>query len=439
MSKNTVHFTISNPAISFLLHDCVKSPHNQIGFLFGEIDQKVSNVTTDSHADNETIEITVSVTASMPLSESEDLLFTRDGILNEPLLEIILGEFKKDVVGWYSFTRNQDLSPSICQLFLAHQFATYFSHIPKDLFLFFQMTNNIVFEENFTNTNKFLCTTGSDVSTPVELHIRQLGESTLAYNAHRPVTKQCETFDSVLNQIQWNNKDIVNSFETLQSFLCAKLNDQIDNLNCVPSTSDTNITNPSQQQDDMQLSEPDPDPIPDEAPVDDPMITSSTSSELPSSGRVPSRGQSPASPHMRSSHSPATAHVPRTPNTMRTRSPAIARSPANSSIRTNTVTSNGPNHTSRGPRNTPNNAPRANTGTPNNGTRPNNGTLKKSAPNQLTSASPKEEKVMRILSRKEPLPVNDSPLPPDEGIEGERARVEVDLDKSRDTYSSQEY
>uniref|UniRef100_A0A8D8YEI4 Uncharacterized protein n=1 Tax=Cacopsylla melanoneura TaxID=428564 RepID=A0A8D8YEI4_9HEMI len=250
----------------------------------------------------------------------------------------------------------------------------------------------------------------------------------------------------------------------------------------------------------MQLSEPDPDPIPDEAPVDDPMITSSTSSELPSSGnpfpsgspstgtnktnkpgargvmssgklhanttsshvmsrgskptttptggtnpamlrsgRVPSRGQSPASPHMRSSHSPATAHVPRTPNTMRTRSPAIARSPANSTIRTNTVTSNGPNHTSRGPRNTPNNAPRANTGTPNNGTRPNNGTLKKSAPNQLTSASPKEEKVMRILSRKEPLPVNDSPLPPDEGIEGERARVEVDLDKSRDTYSSQEY
>ncbi|KAL1457486.1 hypothetical protein WDU94_007713 [Cyamophila willieti] len=303
MSKNTVHFTISNPAISLLLHDCVKSPHNQIGFLFGEIDQKVLNVTTDSHADNETIEITVSITASLPLSESEDLLFTRDGILNEPLLEIILGEFKKDVVGWYSFTRNQDLSPSICQLFLAHQFATFFSHIPKDLFLFFQMTTNIVCEENFTYTNKFLCTTGSDVSTPVELHIRQLGESTQAYNAHRPVTKQCETFDNVLNQIQWNNKDIVNSFESLQSFLCAKLNDQIDNLNNVPCTGDfNNHSNPSEQDNHMQLS-PDPDPVvPDEVPMDDPMNTS-TGSDIASSGN-PSPSGSPGTNMTKTTNKP---------------------------------------------------------------------------------------------------------------------------------------
>ncbi|KAI5704236.1 hypothetical protein M8J76_002293 [Diaphorina citri] len=248
MSKNTVHFTISNPAISFLLHDCVKSPHNQTGFLFGEIHRKVSNVTTDSHSNNETVEITVSITATLPFSESEDLLFSKDGTLNE------------DVVGWYSFTRNQDLSQSLCQLFLAHHFSNYFSHIPKQLFLFFRISTNVVFEENFTYTNKFLCTTGSDISTPVELHIRQLGESTHEYNAHKPVTKHSQIFDTVLNTLEWNSKDIVSSYENLQSLLCDKLLEQIDHVptkNSNPMTNDIE-DNHMQVSPEPELAEDDP-------------------------------------------------------------------------------------------------------------------------------------------------------------------------------------
>lgn len=34
------------------------------------------------------------ITATLPFSESEDLLFSKDGTLNEVLLDTILGEFK---------------------------------------------------------------------------------------------------------------------------------------------------------------------------------------------------------------------------------------------------------------------------------------------------------------------------------------------------------
>lgn len=306
MSTNIVHYAISNPAVSFLLHDCVKSKHNQIGFLFGEIHRKVSDVTSDSHSNNECIEITVSITASLPV---EDLFFSMEGTLNKVILDTVLGEYKEDVVGWYSFTRNQDLSPSIYQLFLAHQLCDYFSHIPSHLFLYFRISTNVVFGQNFTYTNKFLCTTGHDTSTPVELHIRQLGESTHAYNAHKPVTSHSEIFDSVLNTIEWKRTNMVTSFEILQDLLSTKIIEHIDQQNIDPNQLSQENQSMRETARDYSVKYQDNS---EDVSIRTPL---SASSGLP--GKKSNRGLSPAPKGMR--------NRPRIQSPMRTVSPANAR------------------------------------------------------------------------------------------------------------------
>ncbi|BFY98396.1 hypothetical protein BsWGS_01436 [Bradybaena similaris] len=95
---------------------------NQYGFLLGEKIEHIEDKISDSQIHTYDVNSYLYVSSFTPWP-SQHCIYSRDGVINDELMQSILSNKKQAIVGWYSFRHNTSLRPSLKETTLHNNLA----------------------------------------------------------------------------------------------------------------------------------------------------------------------------------------------------------------------------------------------------------------------------------------------------------------------------
>ncbi|XP_050529181.1 BRISC complex subunit FAM175B-like [Daktulosphaira vitifoliae] len=214
-----LRFVVTTPTLAITQYNCQKEPYDQIGFLIGEKNVKVSNIITDESLNNTITEETICIHASYPVPDFYELMCVNSLKLDFKKLKNFLQKgpdnFEKSVIGWYHFRRNSVLNPSINDECFHMQLSYYFDKISvsKNKFLFCILNhdfnesmihkfNHIFFKSKF---RKCLMPVKVDI---VNLSTKPFIESdNLGYKTNINLISNCKSYSNIIHKVFGQRND----------------------------------------------------------------------------------------------------------------------------------------------------------------------------------------------------------------------------------------
>ncbi|XP_050426158.1 BRCA1-A complex subunit Abraxas 1-like [Adelges cooleyi] len=208
-----LRFVVTTPTLAVTEYNCQKEPCDQIGFLIGEKNVKVSNVITDESLNNTITEETICVHASYPLPDFYELLCVNPMTIDFKKLKNFLQKcpenFEKSVIGWYRFRRNAVLTPSIADERFHIQLSSFFDKlcVTSSKFLLCMLNHDFTGSVDHKFNHVFFRNSLGKCLTPIKVDIVNLStkpfieNDNLGYKTNINLISNCKSYTNTLNKV----------------------------------------------------------------------------------------------------------------------------------------------------------------------------------------------------------------------------------------------
>nr|XP_031844807.1 BRISC complex subunit FAM175B-like [Nomia melanderi]XP_031844808.1 BRISC complex subunit FAM175B-like [Nomia melanderi] len=206
MADSDLLITISGAALSLLFYEYVRSCGDQMGFLLGENLEFVVKTYTDSENQIETVKrhnnIETVVTCPLP-----SLLHDSIGRINKEKLKDFIRDKSKQVIGWFRFRRNTNLTPTMRDKILHKEFASYFcgeNGCVEEFFVTCLLSSSITSDRGTHKFKHVFLRRRRGVFEPVPLKISNLGNDSFILDGsdYKPApTKKLSNTPDVFNKL----------------------------------------------------------------------------------------------------------------------------------------------------------------------------------------------------------------------------------------------
>lgn len=249
--QSSVSVSASGPAMALLLYENTKISGNQMGFLLGAVVNRVTDTISDSQISDEKIETIINISSILPIPSSCRVMNGAGRIDREKLNAIVKAEKNQqlknqsqthDIVGWYSFKRNEVYQMSIRErvvhLQLTEMAKDFCQTSTPELFVLCLLSSNLMSKATHVFKHSFMCyLSEKNTFDLIPLQIQNLGmpQSTQYQNTACVSSREAlltEIFDRIGPQMQ----DRDHTMLQVQAELQIMLNQRVQQLSTSEDT-----------------------------------------------------------------------------------------------------------------------------------------------------------------------------------------------------------